>query len=138
MTKIILILSLFVAFTAHAKTPVKNAAKAKERVVASVPPTEYYLNTAQMSAGFTINSSSGEEMIVSFEGASKNGAASATCEAKNVKLRNQDGIYVSEDGNLMMQQVGTTYSYMVMTKYAFSGNCGNGGYLFGVYYPFKK
>lgn len=138
MTKIILVLSLLFTFSAESKTAVKQSAKAKERVVASVPPTEYYLNTAQMSVGLTINSSSGDEMVVSFEGASKNGQASATCEAKNVKLRNQDGIYVSEDGNLLMQQLGTTYSYMVMTKYAFSGNCGNGGYLYGIYYPFKK
>ena len=137
MTKIILIISLFAAFTAQAKPAAKHTAKGKERIVASVPPTEYYLNTAQMGASFTINSSSEDQMVVSFQGASKNGMASATCEANNIKVKNQEGVYVSEDGNLIMQQVGTTYTYMVLTKYAFSNNCGNGGYLYGVYHPAK-
>lgn len=79
MKKIILIISLFAAFTVQAKPTAKPATKGKERIVASVPPTEYYLNTAQMSAGFTINSSTEDQLVVSFQGVSKNGAASATC-----------------------------------------------------------
>lgn len=137
MTKIILIISLFAAFTAQAKPAAKQSAKGKERIVASVPPTEYRLNTAQMSAGFTINSSTADQMVVSFQGVSKNGAASATCEASNIIVKDRDGVFVSDDGNLMMQQVGTTYTYMVLAKYAFSSNCGNGGYLQGIYYAAK-